>query len=150
MTTRSRGRAATDRATVLREAADELDEYVGKQSSGAAPEVYGARMLIRELRRMADGAAPEEALNLTDSPVRCPLCPYPVTLHTPSGARAHFTVVHPEHRVTGRGPGPWPRLVAAEAETQQQPDTEMPRCVHCVHPKGDHDGRTDHREEWKP
>lgn len=47
--------ADAEQAAVLCEAADKLDRYVGKQSSGAAPEVYGARMVIRELRRMADG-----------------------------------------------------------------------------------------------
>lgn len=135
-----------DRAAILSEAADALDRYVGMQSSDAAPEVYGARMLIRELRRLAaetqqsGGAAPEEALDLTDGPVRCPLCPYTVTLHTPDGARAHFTTVHPEQRITGRGPGPWPLLVTDGAEAQQQPDTETPadpKCV-CGHPIRQH------------
>ncbi|MGQ5576289.1 hypothetical protein [Streptomyces sp. ECR3.8] len=44
----------TDKAAVLRWAADHLDRYVGLQSSDAAPEVEGARLVIRELRRMAD------------------------------------------------------------------------------------------------
>ncbi|WP_435279132.1 hypothetical protein [Streptomyces sp. 1222.5] len=33
---------------------------------------------------------------------------------------------------------------------QQQPDTETPRCAHCKHPKGDHDGRADHRAKYTP
>lgn len=41
------------RTTVLLEAADELDRYVGPQSSSTDPAVEGARLVIRELRRMA-------------------------------------------------------------------------------------------------
>jgi len=84
---------------------------------------------LEKLRRMADeaqqqgGATPEETLALADGPVRCPLCPYPVTLHTPNGARAHFTAIHPEQRLTGRGTGPWPQLVTIGAEAQQ-PETQ--------------------------
>ncbi|EGX60132.1 hypothetical protein SZN_09426 [Streptomyces zinciresistens K42] len=63
---------------------------------------------------------PETAVALTDGPVRCPLCPTPVTLHTPNGARAHFTHVHPEQRITGRGLGPWPLIVTDADEAQQQ------------------------------
>ena len=51
---------AAARAAVLLEAADELDRYVGKQSSDAAPEVEGARLVIRELRRIASQPAPVE------------------------------------------------------------------------------------------
>lgn len=47
--------------------------------------------------------------------VRCPLCPGTLTLHTPSGARAHFTTVHPEQKITGRETGPWPMLLGPEA-----------------------------------
>lgn len=43
--------------------------------------------------------------------VHCPLCPDRLVLHTPDGARAHFTAVHPEQQITGRGAGPWPMLV---------------------------------------
>lgn len=45
---------------------------------------------------------------LEHGPVRCPLCPDGLVLHTPDGARAHFTHVHPEQPLVG--PGPWPML----------------------------------------
>ncbi|MGH8964391.1 MAG: hypothetical protein ACRDXB_03545, partial [Actinomycetes bacterium] len=57
-------------------------------------------------------------------PVRCPLCLHTVTLHTSSGARAHFTTVHPEYRLIG--PGPWPLLATGEQPT---PDDEPPQLV---------------------
>lgn len=135
--------APADRAAILREAIDvareeghRLEEVAGiEPARGARCVAYLLRKLLAktqptELRRMADeaqqpeGAVPEEAVDLTDGPVRCPLCPNTVTLHTPSGARAHFTTVHPEQRVTGRGPGPWPLLVTDGAEAQQQPETQ--------------------------
>ncbi|MFE9764646.1 hypothetical protein ACFYPC_08965 [Streptomyces sp. NPDC005808] len=53
--------AATDRSAVLREAAEELEVYVGRQSSDAAPEVEGARLAIRELRRIAGQPKPVDA-----------------------------------------------------------------------------------------
>jgi hypothetical protein len=115
--------APTDRAAVLREAADALDnsERLRDLTDDHMLDINAA---ADELRRMADeaqqdGEAPGETLDLTDGPVRCPLCPHPVTLHTPNGARAHFTTVHPEQRTTGRGPGPWPLLVTNEDEAQQ-------------------------------
>jgi hypothetical protein len=64
----------TDRATVLQQAADELDRYVGLQSSEAAPEVYGARFVIRELRRIANEPAQDEAK-------RCAQCSHPKRDH---------------------------------------------------------------------
>lgn len=61
----------------------------------------------------ADRAALVEGVSaaLEHGSVRCPLCPDRLVLHTPDGARAHFTVVHPEQQITGRGAGPWPMLV---------------------------------------
>jgi hypothetical protein len=87
----------------------------------------GVDAALDQVRRMADETATEESdgaglaaleTDLADGPVRCPLCPTPLTLHTPSGARAHFTTVHPEQRITGRESGPWPLLVADETATQ--------------------------------
>ncbi|MFI5973536.1 hypothetical protein [Streptomyces sp. NPDC051452] len=76
------------------------------------------------LRRLAGEAQQDEereaALDLRGGPAICPLCPYPLTLHTPSGARAHFTAVHPEQRLTGRGPGPWPLLMPTTAAQQDE------------------------------
>ncbi|MFF9043302.1 hypothetical protein [Streptomyces parvulus] len=88
---------------------------------------------------------------LADGPVRCPLCPAPLNLHTPAGARAHFTTVHPEQRITGRGNGPWPLLVADEtqpAETEQhRPVALATPCANlpadCTHPYNWHAGRGD-------
>lgn len=61
----------------------------------------------------ADRAALVEGVSaaLEHDSVRCPLCPDRLVLHTPDGARAHFTVVHPEQQITGPGVGPWPMLV---------------------------------------
>lgn len=86
-------------------------------------------------------AADEADVDLANGPVCCPLCPNTVTLHTPNGARAHFTVVHPEQRITGRGPGPWPLLVTDGDEAQpgterpavgEQPETQETRVVAYV------------------
>lgn len=41
------------------------------------------------------------------------------------------------------------RSEARMAAGTQQPDTEA-RCVHCMHPKRDHDGRADHRARHSP
>lgn len=88
-------------------------------------------------------AADEADVDLANGPVCCPLCPNTVTLHTPNGARAHFTVVHPEQRITGRGPGPWPLLVTDGDEAQ--PGTERPAAEEqpaagcwCGHPRDRH------------
>lgn len=84
---------------------------------------------VSSLRRLAaePTANTEVAVDLTDGPVCCPLCPNTVTIHTPNGARAHFAAVHPEQRITGRRPGPWPLLVNDGDEAQ--PDTERPAVV---------------------
>ncbi|MET9304960.1 hypothetical protein ABZX68_06425 [Streptomyces cellulosae] len=130
----------TDKAAVLREVADELTRKANKLTERVHDLAYfvakdrlrEAEILDREataLRRMADETATEESdgarlatleTDLADGPVRCPLCPTPLTLHTPSGARAHFTTVHPEQRITGRESGPWPLLVADETATETQ------------------------------
>ncbi|MFD4343432.1 hypothetical protein ACFWQ6_00870 [Streptomyces coelicoflavus] len=80
--------------------------------------------------RVADEtAATEVEVGLAGGPVRCPLCPTPLTLHTPNGARAHFTTVHPEQRITGRGTGPWPLLEgeksSREADATPQADDAL-------------------------
>lgn len=49
--------AAVTRAVVLLAAVEELEQYVGRQSSSADPAVEGARLVIRQLRRMADETA---------------------------------------------------------------------------------------------
>lgn len=49
---------AVTRAVVLLAAVEELEQYVGRQSSSADPAIEGARLVIRQLRRMADEAAP--------------------------------------------------------------------------------------------
>ncbi|WP_411095946.1 hypothetical protein [Streptomyces sp. 020-2-3H-GM] len=54
----------------------------------------------------------DAAAALGDGAVRCPLCPSPLMLHTPSGARAHFAHVHPEQQISGHQ-GPWPVLADA-------------------------------------
>ncbi|WP_158714358.1 hypothetical protein, partial [Kitasatospora aureofaciens] len=54
----------------------------------------------------------DAAAALGDGAVRCPLCPGPLMLHTPSGARALFAHGHPEQQIRGRQ-GPWPVLVDA-------------------------------------
>ncbi|MFJ4624270.1 hypothetical protein [Streptomyces sp. NPDC088812] len=80
------------------------------------PDEYGADAdaVLAVLPAPADRAATLDDVDLTAGP--CPLCPSPVTLHTPSGARAHFTTVHPERRITGRHGGPWPRLLADDVD----------------------------------
>ncbi|UUU21689.1 hypothetical protein [Streptomyces sp. DSM 40750] len=50
--------ASVARAVSLAQAADDLDQYVGKQPSNADPAVEGARLVIRELRRLAAEAQP--------------------------------------------------------------------------------------------
>lgn len=131
--------APTDRAAVLNAAAQHL-------YTALFPAVYddmgqkaaeGVQRAVSELRRLAAEEQPAETqdVDLTDGPVRCPLCPNTVTLHTPNGARAHFTVVHPEQRITGRGPGPWPHPVTDGDEAQpvaEQPDTQTREGVRCV------------------
>lgn len=129
-----RGKVKLEYAEKIRAQEREIDEV--RRQLGA--EILRAGQAETELRRLAAGErdeqqaqdeAPEEVLDLTDGPVRCPLCPHPVTLHTPGGARAHFTHVHPEQRITGRGPGPWPLLVTDGDEERQgdggQPDGEV-------------------------
>lgn len=72
------------------------------------------------------------AVDLADGPVRCPLCPNTVTLHTPNGARAHFTTVHPGQQLVG--PGPWPLPANQEkpaAETQPDTEAEWCKCRSC-------------------
>lgn len=146
---------ADDRAAVLREVAARYEEILANADTGQDPRYWTAvRDITLGLRAMADeapteGVAPDGDLDLADGPVRCPLCVHTVTLHTPNGARAHFTAVHPEQRVTGRGHGPWPLLVTDGAEAQsavsgpcvageeQQNETQeaerpaRPECAHC-------------------
>lgn len=120
-----RGKIKLEQAETIARLERQLDEV--RTQLGA--EILRAGQAEAELRHVADEAqpaavAPEVVLDLSEAPIRCPLCPHPVTLHTPNGARAHFTAVHPEQRVTGRGSGPWPLLVTDGDEAQQQPDTE--------------------------
>lgn len=115
-----------------------------------------ARQEVEKSSREADDtAATKVEAGLADGPVRCPLCPTPLTLHTPSGARAHFTTVHPEQRITGLDTGPWPLLVGEKSsrEADATPQDEQPitvtahptRCWPCMtedcpgvpHPVGD-------------
>ncbi|MEV5449981.1 hypothetical protein [Streptomyces sp. NPDC052535] len=89
-----------------------------------------ARQEREKSSREADAtAAIKVEAGLADGPVRCPLCPTPLTLHTPSGARAHFTTVHPEQRITGLDTGPWPLLVgeksSREADATPQADDAL-------------------------
>jgi hypothetical protein len=105
----------------------ELDrkESVGEGTDyrrGMARAIKLLRLLNEEAPTAPAGQAPApdrvkavaEALEFGS--VCCPLCRGTVVLHTPNGARAHFTAVHPDQRITGRGPGPWPLLVASEDE----------------------------------
>jgi hypothetical protein len=110
---------ATDRAAVLLEAADELDRYVGEQSSDAAPEVYGARMVMRELRRLAGEAQQDE---------RCTRCTHPKRDH--DGRADHRAKYSP--LVAGE---PWCHACNAECDyarearqdpTQRRPDILSP------------------------
>ncbi|WP_435610014.1 hypothetical protein [Streptomyces sp. C10-9-1] len=59
------------------------------------------------------GTAADVLAALEHGSVRCPLCPGTLMLHTSSGARAHFTTVHPERQISGRH-GPWPALVTEQ------------------------------------
>ncbi|MES9522424.1 hypothetical protein [Streptomyces capoamus] len=43
-----------------------------------------------------------------------------------------------------------PITCTAPAPVAQQPAAEARRCVHCTHPKSDHDGRADHRTKYSP
>jgi hypothetical protein len=100
-------------------------ESVGEGTNyrrGMARAIKLLRLLNEEAPTAPAGQAPApdrvkavaEALEFGS--VCCPLCRGTVVLHTPNGARAHFTAVHPDQRITGRGPGPWPLLVASEDE----------------------------------
>lgn len=88
----------------------------GERVGALRAEIWPERDGAGEAQQQTEGVTLDEALNLADGPARCPLCPHPVTLHTPSGARAHFTTVHPSQRFSGRGPGPWPRLAPTETD----------------------------------
>jgi len=121
-----------DRAAVLREAAafieaeqarEEATEWAQYGELDHDTELQGGavRHSAHLLRRLAGATAaitPEANVDLTDGPIHCPLCPTPVTLHTPNGARAHFTNVHPEQRLVG--PGPWPLLATDGNEARQE------------------------------
>ncbi|MFM9635917.1 hypothetical protein [Streptomyces turgidiscabies] len=126
-----------DRGAVLREAADAIDAETrqAKADGVLEPDKFRpCRDASAQLRRMAAEASATASgadVDLTDGPVRCPLCPHPVTLHTPNGARAHFTSVHPEQQLTGHGAGPWPLLVAdgPEARGSDGQDDEATRAA---------------------
>ncbi|MFD7705619.1 hypothetical protein [Streptomyces sp. NPDC059786] len=96
-----------DRAAALRDAAAiarvrtvlETEAVVGRSALDYRGLVMSALM---DAEAQPAGAPPVVVLDLSETSARCPLCPHPVTLHTPNGARAHFAAVHPEQRVTGR------------------------------------------------
>ncbi|MFE2041650.1 hypothetical protein ACFXAZ_12100 [Streptomyces sp. NPDC059477] len=106
--------------TMLAYALDQAQEAIWAEDGFTAED----QAALDSLHRLA--AEPQQpelttVVDLTDGPVHCPLCPYPVTLRYATDARAHFTHVHPEQRL--EGPGPWP-LLATDGAGAQQPDTE--------------------------
>ncbi|KOG78736.1 MULTISPECIES: hypothetical protein [Streptomyces] len=88
----------------------ELRQQAEARVERLTAELAVARQLLGT--NVAEGAADDAAAALGDGAVRCPLCPSPLMLHTPSGARAHFAHVHPEQQISGHQ-GPWPVLADA-------------------------------------
>ncbi|MFJ5893814.1 hypothetical protein [Streptomyces californicus] len=111
-------RAALDRAADLHERFTGSTCGTCADADGQAAawpcETASALAVARQLlgTTVAEGAADDAAAALGDGAVRCPLCPSPLMLHTPSGARAHFAHVHPEQQISGHQ-GPWPVLADA-------------------------------------
>ncbi|MFF1444152.1 hypothetical protein [Streptomyces sp. NPDC058295] len=61
----------------------------------------------------------------------------------------HITVQELRRMARKAGPAAaGPGRTAGVAQSEPEPPT--PRCAHCRHPKGDHDGRADHRERYSP
>ncbi|MFJ6239805.1 hypothetical protein ACIQH0_37760 [Streptomyces griseus] len=106
-------------ARLLETLADASDHHPTGEGGVVATVVHPALAVARQLLGTNTGEDTDADViaELGDGGVRCPLCSDPLMLHTPSGARAHFTHVHPEQRITGRQ-GPWPVLV-----DEQQPPT---------------------------
>ncbi|MET8826051.1 hypothetical protein ABZX40_13345 [Streptomyces sp. NPDC004610] len=145
----SLGRGFTDADTA---ALERLRRLAAEPQQREQDRVYAAQIVqAMQVKQAAMRATSEmqqlepiTAVDLTDGPVRCPLCPYPVTLRFPAGARAHFAHVHPEQRL--EGPGPWPLLATDEAGAQQQPDTEPHHATTHQWQIETHDPSTD---EWR-
>ncbi|MFI7294002.1 hypothetical protein [Streptomyces sp. NPDC050121] len=129
---------ATNRATLLREAAEEVASHPGPipyrpqldEDGGFWWDTRDRDAVVALLRRMADCPACETGI---EHDVHCPT---------------------PESHNWGCGCQPGPSRVAAEeqpAETQAaRPEPDSPRCAACTHPKRDHDGRADHRARFSP
>jgi hypothetical protein len=126
----------TDRAAVLGEAADELDRYVGLQSSDAAPDVEGARLVIRELRRIADRL---EMATQVPFPLAALLAtPCAVCDHTLNWHRHHVGCI-----VDACGCGRFEEQPAAELRRmvdETQPETETPTVTVHACPGPDDNG----------
>lgn len=63
-------------------------------------------------------------------------------VHDPGG----YTICYPQRAASS--PRATPK--AAAGVRQDEPRPSAPPCVHCTHPKGDHDGRADHRAKYSP
>jgi hypothetical protein len=85
---------------------------------------------LKLLRRMADETPAAEVVPCVN--------PEPHCAHLHSGLRKGIAV-------HGRCPGE-----PAAGARQDEPRPSTPPCVHCTHPKSDHDGRADHRAKHSP
>ncbi|MFJ5638685.1 hypothetical protein [Streptomyces sp. NPDC093223] len=90
------------RTTVLLEAADELDRYVGPQSSSTDPAVEGARLVIRELRRMAGASAVAGVVRYRKRPIEVDTIQWTgdneSAVQAFVGGPSHFYALSPEDR----------------------------------------------------
>lgn len=120
-----------DRAAVLREAADDLDnsERLRDLTDDHMLDINAA---ANELRRMADESPAAET-----GPLCCPLCADKPLLRTPVEAHDHFRTVHPERQLAG--PGPWPLLVPPSCPGfETLPNRCACPCEGCKHHCGAH------------